>query len=382
MHDGSVNRRVFLRIAGAAVIGTALGAGCASRGPAPPIGTRPKEKRRFAKVHVSRERILGTVVGLRPYRPSGFVVRAERHGDRTIVHNYGHGGGGISLSWGTAYLAAEEVRDNMHRECAVLGCGAVGLATACLLQRRGRKVTIYAGKLPPETTSNVPGSQWLPVSVYDPLFAGPEFEERLLFASRIAFRCFQDLVGHDYGVRWIDSFTVRDEPIRFPPYFEDLADLYPEAEDLLSSDHPFDRRFARRVRTLFVETPVYLEAVLNAFRIAGGRVVVREFGDRNDVLRLEEKVIVNCTGLGSGALFGDEEMIPVKGQLVILPPQPEVDYTLSADGGTLYMHPRRDGILLGGTHEPGVASLTPNQAEIERVLDGHACLFGERSSRS
>src|ERR1700749_3615103 len=52
-------------------------------------------------VRVSPDREIRTVVGLRPYRPSGFVVRAEKIGDTLVVHNYGHGGSGITLSWGT-----------------------------------------------------------------------------------------------------------------------------------------------------------------------------------------------------------------------------------------------------------------------------------------
>jgi glycine/D-amino acid oxidase-like deaminating enzyme len=51
---------------------------------------------------------------------------------------------------------------------AVLGCGGVGGATARLLQRRGWRVRIYARDLPPETTSNIAGAQWLP----SPFFPG------------------------------------------------------------------------------------------------------------------------------------------------------------------------------------------------------------------
>src|SRR5262249_14449780 len=56
---------------------------------------------------------------------------------------------------------------------------------------------------------------------------------------------------------------------------------------------------------------------------------------------LAESVIVNCTGLGSMTLFDDRELVPVKGQLVVLVPQPEVTYTAGA------MMPRGDGIVLG-----------------------------------
>jgi glycine/D-amino acid oxidase-like deaminating enzyme len=77
--------------------------------------------------------VIRTVVGLRPYRPSGFVVRREAIQEKTIVHNYGHGGGGITLSWGTAHLAVEQALPTGAMRMAVLGSGAVGLATARLL---------------------------------------------------------------------------------------------------------------------------------------------------------------------------------------------------------------------------------------------------------
>ena len=80
------------------------------------------------------------------------MVRAETFGAKTLVHNYGHGGGGITLSWGTSHLAVDEGFAGPDRDYAVLGCGAVGLATARLIQRRGGRVTIYAKALPPDTT--------------------------------------------------------------------------------------------------------------------------------------------------------------------------------------------------------------------------------------
>ena len=42
-------------------------------------------------------------VGLRPFRKSGVRVEAETlHDDRVVIHNYGHGGSGFTLSWGCA----------------------------------------------------------------------------------------------------------------------------------------------------------------------------------------------------------------------------------------------------------------------------------------
>ena len=60
----------------------------------PPLQPRGKPLV-LAPVHVSEDRVIRTVVGLRPYRAAGFVVRGEKLRDKLLVHNYGHGGGGI-----------------------------------------------------------------------------------------------------------------------------------------------------------------------------------------------------------------------------------------------------------------------------------------------
>jgi D-amino-acid oxidase len=41
-------------------------------------------------------------VGLRPWRPSVRLEAEALDGGRTLVHNYGHGGAGVTLSWGCA----------------------------------------------------------------------------------------------------------------------------------------------------------------------------------------------------------------------------------------------------------------------------------------
>jgi len=65
------------------------------------ISTTPATPR-LAPVHVSADRVIRSTVGLRPFRPTGFVVRAEKLDAKTVIHNYGHGGAGITISWGCA----------------------------------------------------------------------------------------------------------------------------------------------------------------------------------------------------------------------------------------------------------------------------------------
>jgi glycine/D-amino acid oxidase-like deaminating enzyme len=330
-------------------------------------------------VRVSRERVIRTIVGLRPFRASGFVVRADKLDDKLLVHNYGHGGAGITLSWGTAQLAVELAADSPARECAVIGCGVVGLSTARLLQLRGYRVTIYAKDLPPLTTSNVAGGYWSPVTVFDDDRITPEFRRQFVEASRFAFRRYQSMAGSLYGVRWMPVYSLSTSGPHRPPGqespYSEVDGLYPDAKQLTAAENPFPIPFVYRRMSMLIEPAIYLNALLRDFELAGGRVDAREFASPREVAALPEKLVFNCTGLGARALFGDAELTPIRGQLTFLLPQPEIEYMTVGPGG-IYMFPRQDGILLGGTHERDSWNIEPDAATVERVLRENAAVLG------
>jgi D-amino-acid oxidase len=333
---------------------------------------------RMARVHVSSGRVIRSTVGLRPFRPSGFVVRAEKLDAKTVIHNYGHGGAGITLSWGTAQLAVDLAPRSAGRECAVIGCGVVGLATARLLQERGFSPTIYAKEMPPLTTSNMAGGLWEPVSVFDHPRVTPEFRRQFGEASRIAFRRYQSFAGDAYGVRWLPLYSLSREHAFVPPPPEspnsEVESLYPEAGVLTAAQHNFGVPHVYRRDTMLIEPAIYLPALMRDFYSAGGKIVIREFAAAGDLTSLREDLIFNCTGLGARALFGDQELMPIRGQLVFLLPQPEVNYcTLGPDN--IYMFPRHDGIVLGGSFERGVWNTEPDSGTTERILRENAALF-------
>jgi D-amino-acid oxidase len=339
---------------------------------------RPAAAAPLAPVEVSSDRVIRTVAGLRPYRPSGFVLKDEEIEGKIVIHNYGHGGAGITLSWGCAEMAVELAARTGAREFAVLGSGVMGLSTARLLQRRGWRVTIYAKDVPPHTTSNVAGGLWLPGTLVDPQRRTAAMGDRIEHACRLSHRAFQPLAGAGYGVRWrpLYNLSAREfDPFAMPgSLMSRISDLFPERRSLRGPDHPFAASFALRYHTLLIEPAIYLSALRRDFLLEGGRIAIRDFRDPTDLGHLAEPVLVNCLGLGARALFGDDELTPVKGQLVLLLPQPEVNYCTIGPGG-LYMFPRRDGILLGGTHEEGNWTLEPDPVQTERILRGNREVF-------
>ncbi len=370
-----MTRRDILKAAGAATL-AALGGGCAAR--RKPVSSLPQTSaRRLVPVDCARERVIRTVAGLRPFRPSGFLVRTDKLERKAVIHNYGHGGAGITLSWGTAQLALEEAEHSGHTEFAVLGCGVIGLTTARLFQRRGFTVTIYSKDTPPNTTSNIAGGWWAPVTLFEPGRQGPEFSAGFVRAAKFAHRYYQNLTNDYYGVRWLPMYALSNGPRRVPSGqdpFPEIQALYPDSRELNANEHPFSAARVHRSWSMLIEPPVYLNALLRDYFLAGGKLVIRDFQNLEAVLALKEPAVVNCTGLGAKALFNDAELTPVKGQLSFLIPQPEVDYC-TVGPGDLYMFPRRDGILLGGTHEEGVWNLDPDPAQAERIVREHAELF-------
>lgn len=361
----SVTRRTF---AGLGVAG--LGA-CATT-----LQSRNPLRSTIVPVRISADRIVRVDVGLRPYRRSGFRVEREQLGDKTVVHNYGHGGGGITLSWGTSKLAVDLGFNPTEAEYAVIGAGVAGLTTARLLQERGVQVKIYAKELSPATTSNVAGGQWWPASVFEAEHASPAFRQQLVEASHFSFRRYQTLVGPQYGVSWETNYVVADEPIRTEPTTEDspLRVFSINQQDLVRGEHPFAAPYVRRFETMMIETPHYLRALERDVRIAGGEIVVRSFASRSDLNALPERIVFNCTGLGAGALFDDRVIEPVRGQLVTLLPQPEVDYNI-VTLGDVYMFGRWDGIVLGGTFQHGNWSLEPDPNDTAEILRGNGEIF-------
>jgi len=115
--DGSAELAYLFPHAGEVILGGSEAAGDWNLEPVPAIADRIRRDCTAIEPRLAGARVLAHRVGLRPARPA---VRLEAEpagpgdGGPLIVHNYGHGGAGVSLSWGCA------------REAAALAAGGLG----------------------------------------------------------------------------------------------------------------------------------------------------------------------------------------------------------------------------------------------------------------
>jgi glycine/D-amino acid oxidase-like deaminating enzyme len=346
-------------------------------------------------LHTGADRITRITVCTRPFRAEGPRLDVERIGAKTVVHNYGHGGSGWSLSWGSSGIAVQNALATGERDVAVIGCGALGLTSALLLQRAGAKATIYAKDLPPNVRSSLATGVWSPDSrICLEQYASPAFKQRWEAMARQSFETYQNLVGLPGDpVEWIELYIVADDDFAQPrhassddprPPFADhlqrelTPDLIPRHEQYPPGTHPFAARYVRRNSTMMFNLPAYARLLMADFLANGGKIQIAEFRTPADFGPLPQKVLINATGYGARALFGDESITPVRGQLAHTIPQTDIHYGLAYQGSWLI--PRRDGLVFQLTGESdyfgfGDAATTPDRSEAERAVNTITALF-------
>ncbi|MES2495876.1 MAG: FAD-dependent oxidoreductase [Pseudomonadota bacterium] len=352
-----MDRRYFLTH-GAAGLGAAglLGPGrLLAQAAAPvfdPIGA-------ITPIRAIADRIFRITVCLRPFRATGPRIETERVGRKLVVHNYGHGGSGWSLSWGSARLAIAQAMASSPREIAVIGAGALGLTAAITAQRAGAKVTIYAKERFPDVRSARATGSWTPDSrVAMANAVGPDFAAQWSAMTHDSYATWQSYVGLPGDpVGWSDRYTLSDLPpdamraasgasnvAGFAHFSEQIADISPRSQLFVPGSHPFATRYALRNSQMSFNIAALAHLLTGDFLMAGGRIEPAEFHEPSELGRLKEKVIVNCTGYGARALFRDESIVPVRGQIAWLLPQAGVDYGLFYDNVSVLG--RRDGIVV------------------------------------
>jgi glycine/D-amino acid oxidase-like deaminating enzyme len=283
------------------------------------------------------------------------------------------------------------------REIAVIGAGALGLTSATLLQRAGAKVTIYAKERAPYTRSSRATGGWTPDSrVSFASKVAPSFPALWEEMARSSWTMYQSYLGMSgYPIEYTDRYSLfnpspqqagpRQEPVApdgttldFARYQDRIRDITPRSTVMPPGSHPFPYTEVRRNTSLTFNVADYSRQLLTDFLIEGGKIEAAEFHAPGELAALPQKVVINCTGYGARALWKDESLVPVRGQIAWLIPQPEVNYGLQF--GNLNILARRDGIVVQSM-EQGEASgwndsnESPDRGEADRAVQALAAMY-------
>lgn len=237
----------------------------------------------------------------------------------------------------------------MGERIAVVGSGVIGLSVAHELAVAGHAVTVLSDLEPLSTTSAVAGAIWFPYAA-EQSAAVDTMLDRSLQRFRAIARDPDAGVDERTGIV-IDRLADPDRSwTRWAPARAvDAADLPPGATGM-------------RTAVPLATMSQYLPWLQEQCHALGVHFEHRRVDDVDALGRDFDSAVV-AAGAAGGALLGDDDtVVPIRGRVVRVANPGFWEFRIDDDGpdGLTYVLPRRDCVVLGGTHEVGETSLEPD----------------------
>ena len=340
------------------------------------------------------EGIRGIDIGVRPCRQSGPCITAQEKANRLIIHNYGHGGAGWSISHGSVLHTLELLahhKPDKYSPVTVVGAGVMGLLSVIYLFEQGyRNITLVASQFQGITSCRSTG-------YYSPLAMSLNSDEQQCFINEIGFKTFNTFQEIEQGQHPV--FKCGIHPVNVysgvgegPGAIETETGLEPYVNNgILPAPSVGEvdfgngqRHFMRRFHTYFMNTPEIMQELNQLITNMG---ICRIQKNINDFAEVQSDIIFNCTGLGARELNQDNAVHPNLGILLLLdqPNIGQLEYivytrfkrTRTSQPGYIYFMPRDRG-LLGATFIPfdDGSDTQHNRELIQRIIRDNKAFFG------
>ncbi len=244
----------------------------------------------------------------------------------------------------------------------MIGAGVSGLTSAVRLAEAGWSVRVWAAATQRQTTSAVAGAVWAPPR---PVSA------QTLEWSEHSLHVFRELADDpDSGVRLAPALIVGDSnAAEAMSALETRAGLIPDLCPADPADLPEGFEAGLRATVPMIDMPHYLDYLTRRLSAAGCDIEprsVRSLAEAADAA----PTVVNCAGLGAGALTGDDTVRPLFGQHVVLtnPGLRELFVEMHDDPEWVCYFPHPQRVVCGGISIPDRWDTTPDPEISERIL--------------
>ena len=242
-------------------------------------------------------------------------------------------------------------------EVLVIGGGVSGLTCGVRLAEAGWAVRLRARERPERTVSAVAAALWHPFKAEPP--------ERIARWGRVSYDVYRRQAGDPAtGVVMRPLLELFPAPEPVPLWAEAVPDFR-----RVPPPPGYGDAFAGTVPV--VSAPRYLRYLEERLARVGVAVDVAPEGIGSvDEVAGPGRVVVVCAGLGAREVAADAALYPIQGQVVRVT-NPGVEQVLLDEygpDGLVYVIPRADDVILGGTAAEGAWGLEPDPAVTERIL--------------
>ncbi len=335
----------------------------------------------------------------RPMRSGSPEMSIEKKGQKTLIHNYGHGGSGWTLAPGCANysvgLLEQEIGNTQASHSLpihIIGAGVLGLFTAYELVLKGyTNITLTAEKF--DGLASLKAGGFLAPSTIAIDSNKQKIIDELCFD---AYR-FYAHIAHGKNPHFpacaalIMPIYLKRDDTRLQPYETNVMN---KPQDVII-DFNNGKRYKMKVYDdgIFIHTGIMMNALTQFLqnKVEWVQKKIESFDE------LEQTYIFNCTGLGAQQINHDNAMVSVQGHLILLKDQNPadmnymisfyVDSEKSASGESikrsLYLFPKhipdspeQDSGVMGGTFIEGATQETPHEEEFELIVDRARSFFG------
>src|SRR3954470_3411810 len=220
----------------------------------------------------------------------------------------------------------------MDHRIAIIGAGVSGLTSGVVLAEQGYETHLFASEPPAKTTSAVAAAMWFP---YD-----AEPADKVISWALESYEIFRTLSRDSAtGVSMIQLRQFcRTEELKIPPWAEPL-----------NARSTASKEFVMTVP--LSDSSIYLGYLERRLAAAGGKLTAGVRFEKPEEVDPTFDLVINCAGIGARTLVRDPDLEPHRGQVVLVPKLDLPDAVVCDDPPLMYVIPRANDCVLGGTNE-------------------------------